>query len=296
MREEVSKDLVSIQYKKTSLFLVSWRRIRSNPGAMFGLCLISIIILIALFSIIFIDYEQVTAMDSKMRFQPSSMQHLFGTDEYGRDLFLRVLYGSRYSLVVAFGAVGFGFIIGTFFGAIAGYFGGKVEEVIMRLTDIIAAIPALLLGMVIVTILGPGLKNLLVSIGFSSIATFIRMTRASVLSVKSNEYVEASRAIGMSHFRIIFTQVLPNSVSPLIVTATARMATAVLAAASLSFLGFGISAPTPEWGAMISGGRAYLSMAPHLTFFPGLFIMSMTFACALLGDGLRDALDPRLKR
>ena len=295
MSTKSSEALVSRQYQRNSPFMESWRRIRSNPGAVFGLALMSLIILTMVYSMIFVDYEQVVAMDSKNRFQPPSAQHLFGTDDFGRDVFLRVIYGSRYSLAVAFGAVGIGLVIGIFLGAVSGYFGGILDEIIMRVSDIIASIPALLLGMVIVTILGPGLRNLLVAIAFSCIAGFTRMTRASVLTVVGNEYVEASKAIGMSQYRIIFTQILPNSISPLIVSATARMATSVLSAAGLSFLGFGVSSPTPEWGAMISSGRAFLKMAPHLTLYPGIFIMAMTFACSLLGDGLRDALDPRLK-
>jgi len=295
MSGKQSEGLISRQYKRNSPFLESWRRIRTNPGAVFGLCLLTLIILMMVYSFFFISYEQVTALDAGNRFQPPSSAHPFGTDDMGRDLFLRTLYGSRYSLAVAFGAVGFGLVIGVFMGAIGGYFGGMVEEVIMRVNDVIASIPALLLGMVIVSVIGPGLKNLLVAVGFSCIAGFTRMTRAAVLTVKGNEYVESSRAIGMSQFRIIFSQVLPNSISPLIVSATSRMATSVLSAAGLSFLGFGVPVPLPEWGALISGGRAYMKLAPHLTLFPGLFIMAMTFACALLGDGLRDALDPRLK-
>ncbi len=230
------------------------------------------------------------------RFKTPSFAHPFGTDEFGRDILLRVIYGSRYSLAVAFGAVGFGLIGGIFLGGIAGFAGGRVEDLLMRITDVLASIPGLLLGMVIVTLLGPGVANLLLAIGFSSIPMFSRMTRAAVLTVKGNEYVEAARAIGMSPFKILFTQVLPNCTSPLIVAATSRMASAVLSAAALSFLGFGVAMPTPEWGAMISGSRAFLTIASYTAFFPGLFIMAMTFACALIGDGLRDALDPRLKR
>jgi len=296
MSRKQSKTLATQEFSRNSLFKETWRRIRTNPGAMFGLCLLALIILAMVYSLFFISYEQITAMNPASRFKTPSITHPFGTDEFGRDIFLRTLYGSRYSLIVAFGAVGFGFVIGTIMGGSAGFFGGMVEEVLMRITDVIASIPALLMGMVIVTLLGPGLRNLLVAIGFSSISEFSRMSRAAVLTVKGSEYVESAQAVGMSKFRILFTQVLPNSMSPLIVTATSRMALAVLSAASLSFLGFGISMPTPEWGAMISGSRAFLTMAPHIALFPGLFIMAMTFACALIGDGLRDALDPKLKK
>jgi len=287
---------VSRQYEKENRTLAVWRRLRSNPGAVVGLIILAAMVLMMIYSFLFISYQDIYTINSKNRFAPPSSQHLFGTDESGRDLAKRIAYGSRYSLAVAFGAVAIGVIVGTFFGAIAGYFGGWVDNLIMRISDIMSSIPSTLLGMVIVTILGPNLLNLLIAVGVTNIAGFIRMARASVLTTKNNEYVEAARAIGMSEFRIIFTQVLPNSLSPLIVTATARMATSILAAAGLSFLGFGIAAPRPEWGALISGSRNFITYAPHLCTFPGLFIMLLAFACALLGDGLRDALDPKLKK
>ena len=296
MRKKQSETLVSRKYKKRSLFVESLHRIRTNPGAVFGLVVLLLIILLTIYSFIFIGYDKVVAMDPINRFQPPNAAHPFGTDNMGRDLFIRTIYGSRYSLAVAFGSVGFGLIIGTFLGAIAGYYGGAIEELLMRATDVLASIPALLLGMVIVAVFGASLANLLIAVGISVIPSFVRMTRASVMSVKNNEYVEAAKAIGMSDFRTAFSQVLPNSLSPLIVTATARMATSILQAAALSFLGFGVPVPLPEWGALISGGRNYIMLAPYMTLYPGIFIMVMTFACALLGDGLRDALDPRLKK
>lgn len=291
-----TQSMISSQYKRENRLLAVWKRLRTNPGALIGLIILCAIVLLMVYSFIFISYEDITVINAKNRFAPPSAEHPFGTDEMGRDLMKRVIYGSRYSLAVAFGAVSIGMLVGIFFGSIAGYFGGWVENLIMRLADIMASIPGTLLGMVIVTILGAKLINLLIAVGVTCIAGFIRMARASVLSVRGNEYVESARAIGMSEFRIIFTQVLPNSLSPLIVTATARMATAVLSAAGLSFLGFGISVPNPEWGALISGSRAYLNYAPHLCYFPGLFIMLLAFSCALLGDGLRDALDPKLNK
>jgi len=288
--------LISRQYEKRGLLAESWYRMRTNPGAVFGLVVLIIIVLLMLYSFFFISYEQVTAMNPSERFLQPSMAHPFGTDDMGRDMFLRTLYGSRYSLAVAFGAIAFGFIIGSFLGAIAGFFGGLFEEIIMRASDILASIPALLLGMVIVTVLGNSLNNLMLAVGVSSIPAFIRMSRAAVISVKGNEFVEASQAIGMANFRIVFTQVLPNSLSPLIVMVTSRMGAAIIEAASLSFLGFGVPVPTPEWGALVSAGRNFIRNAPHITLYPGLFIMITTFACSLLGDGLRDALDPRLKK
>lgn len=241
-----AQQAVSRQYEKENRALAVWKRLRTNPGAVIGLIILIIMVLLMIYSFLFISYEEIYTIDSKNRFSPPSSEHIFGTDEMGRDLAKRIIYGSRYSLAVAFGAVAIGVIIGTFLGSIAGYFGGWVDNLIMRISDIMSSIPGILLGMVIVTILGPNLLNLLIAVGVTNIAGFIRMARASVLTTKSNEYVESARAIGMSEFRIIFTQVLPNSLSPLIVTATARMATSILAAAGLSFLGFGIAAPKPD--------------------------------------------------
>jgi len=294
-KQEKTKSLISDQYKRKSLFVESWLRIRTNPGAVFGLVIIIIIILMMFYSIFFISFRDVTRFVGP-RLQPPSSQYWFGLDEMGRDLFLRMVYGSRYSLAVGFGSVGFGLIVGTFFGAIAGFFGPTVENIIMRIADVLSSIPAILLGMVIVAVLGPSLMNLILAIAISNVSGFVRMGRAAILAQAGDEYVESSKAIGMSEFRTLFTQVLPNSISPLIVTATMRMGTAVLSAAGLSFLGFGVPVPHPEWGAIINGGRQYMLVAPHVTFYPGIFIMAITFGCALLGDGLRDALDPRLKK
>ena len=295
-KKQATASRISDQYRREPRFVMTWKRLRTNVGAIIGLIILIVIILSMLYSFFFISYQDITKMNGKNKYAPPSWEHPFGTDEMGRDLFKRCVYGSRYSVAIAFGAVGFGLVIGVFFGSISGYFGGIVDMVIMRLTDIISSIPGTLLGMVIVTILGANLRNLLIAVGVSCIAGFIRLSRASVLTVRSNEYVEAAKAIGMSEFRIIFTQVLPNSISPLIVSATARMGTSVLAAAGLSFLGFGVAVPNPEWGALISGSRNHLTYAPHLCYFPGLCIMALAFACALLGDGLRDALDPKLNK
>ena len=283
-------------YKKRSRFKESWASLRTNPGAVFGIIVVIIYLLILIAGFIFFTEKDVVAIRPKETFQAPSAAHLFGTDAMGRDLFARIIYGSRYSLTVGFGAVVFGFIVGVAIGAISGYYGGWTDMIIMRLTDVISAIPGTLLCMVFVAMLGPGMKNLLVSIGVSCIVGYIRLARATILSTRGEEYVEAARAIGMPELRIIYTQVLPNSLSPLIVSTSARIATCILSAAGLSFLGFGVPVPLPEWGALISDGRNYLASAPHLTTYPGIFIMVITFACSLLGDGLRDALDPRLKK
>ena len=295
-KKNATASRISEKYQREPRIVMTWKRLRTNVGAIIGLSILLILILAMLYSFFFISYTDITKLDARNKFQGPSAAHPFGTDEMGRDLFKRCVYGTRYSIAIAFGAVSFGLIIGVFFGSISGFFGGWVDQLIMRLTDVITSIPGTLLGMVIVTILGARLINLLIAVGVSCIGGFIRLSRASVLTVRSNEYVESARAIGMSEFRIIFTQVLPNAISPLIVSATARMATAVLSAAGLSFLGFGVAVPKPEWGALISGSRNYLTYAPHLCYFPGLCIVAMAFSCALLGDGLRDALDPKLNK
>ncbi len=296
MNKKSSQTLISQKYDRKGLLSEIWQRIRTNPGAVLGMIVLCILMLTMLYGIFFISYEQVTKMNPLQRFKPPSAEHWFGTDEMGRDLFLRVIYGLRYSYSLAIGAVAMAFVIGTFFGSLAGFFGGRVDTIIMRTTDIMSSVPTILLGMVIVSVLGSSTLNLLLAIGITASPMFVRMSRASVLTVRGNEYVEAAQAIGMSNFRIVFTQALPNALSPLIVTLTSRMGTAILEIASLSFIGFGIKVPLPELGALVSSGRNFINPAPHITIFPGLFIVLTTFSFAMLGDGLRDALDPRLKK
>ena len=295
-KKNATQSMISAQYQKENRLLSTWRRLKQNKGAIAGLIILILLILAMIYSYVFISYEDITTMNVSLMFAKPSAAHPFGCDELGRDLMARCIYGSRYSIAVGLGSVAIGVIVGTFLGAIAGFFGGWIDNLIMRASDVLSSLPGTLLGMVIMSILGARLSNLIIAIGVSNIAGFIRMGRASVLTTKSNEYVEAARAIGMSELRIIFTQVLPNSLSPLIVTATSRLSTSVLSAAGLSYLGFGVPQPKPEWGALISGSRNYIQFAPHLCYFPGIFIMLLAFSCALLGDGLRDALDPKLNK
>ncbi|MBR3400749.1 MAG: ABC transporter permease [Parasporobacterium sp.] len=287
--------LVSKQYRRRSPFKDVFHRLTKNKGAVVGLCIIGALILLLLASFL-IDYSAVTKTDLSNRFLPPSWQHLFGTDDMGRDVFLRVVYGTRYSLSIGFGATALAAIAGVCIGSVAGYYGGFVDDIIMRLTDILASIPAMLLGMVIVSILGGSVPNLIFAIGICSVQYYIRITRASILAIRGQEYVEAAKVIGMSDAKIIFTQILPNAFSPVIVTFTATIGIAILVAASLSFIGLGVSVPMPEWGALVSSGRNVLRTAPYLSTFPGLFIMLTVLAFNILGDGLRDALDPKLKR
>jgi len=287
--------LVSKQYRRRSPLKDVFHRLTKNKGAVVGLCIIGALILLLLASFL-IDYSAVTKTDLSNRFLPPSWQHLFGTDDMGRDVFLRVVYGTRYSLSIGFGATALAAIAGVCIGSVAGYYGGYVDDIIMRLTDILASIPAMLLGMVIVSILGGSVPNLIFAIGICSVQYYIRITRASFLAIRGQEYVEAAKVIGMSDAKIIFTQILPNAFSPVIVTFTATIGIAILVAASLSFIGLGVSVPMPEWGALVSSGRNVLRTAPYLSTFPGLFIMLTVLAFNILGDGLRDALDPKLKR
>jgi len=274
-----------------------WGRLKTNVGAMIGLAIIVLVFLVAAFSGFVLDYKtQVIGQNIMERLQPPSVQHFLGTDELGRDLFFRILYGTRYSLLVGIGSVAAAMLVGVTLGAVAGYYGGRTEDIIMRLTDIFAAVPGLLLGVVIVASLGASLPNLIIALGFSTMPQFVRITRASVLTVREQEYVEASVAIGLTGPEIIFTHILPNCLSPLIVTATLRVAQNIISASAMSFLGLGIPAPEPEWGALLSAGRAFVRTHSYLTLFPGLAIMLTVLALNLLGDGLRDALDPKLRR
>ena len=266
-----------------------------NKGAMAGLALTFILFLTFIVSL-FMSFDSVTATNVFHRFTPPSAEYPFGTDNLGRNLFLRTIFGTRYSIAVAFGANALAAFFGVFLGSIAGFFGKLADEIIMRFSDILASIPGLLLGMVIVVVLGNSLTNLIIAVGVAAIPIFLRITRASILTVRNQEFVEAAKSIGLSNFRIIFTQVLPNGLAPIIVTFTLGLGMSIMVGASLSFLGFGVPVPTPEWGALISGGREYVHAAPWLMIFPGIFIMITVLAFNLLGDGLRDALDPKLKR
>lgn len=283
--------------KKRSMALEIWRRLRKNKMAMLGLVILVMLALTAIFADVIADYDtKVIAQDIKNRLQGPSMEHWCGTDEFGRDIFARLVHGSRVSLVVGLISVSISLLMGGALGAIAGYYGGRVDNVIMRIMDIFLAVPSILLAMTIVAALGTSLINVMLAIGVSGIPGYARIVRASVMSIKDQEFVGASRAIGAKSPTTIFREILPNCLAPIIVQATLSVAGAILSTASLSFIGLGVQPPSPEWGAMLSGGRNYLRDALHLTLFPGLAIVITILALNLLGDGLRDALDPRLKQ
>lgn len=294
---EKERDKTSLLKAERSRKAEVWRRLQANKGAMLGLVVVVLLILIAVSAGFFMDYDtDVIGQNISQRLQGPSLAHPFGTDDLGRDLLARILYGTRYSLAIGLVSVGLAIIVGVLLGAFAGYYGGLTEDIIMRLTDILAAVPGLLLGAVIVASLGANIVNLMIALGFSAIPQFVRITRASVLTVREQEYVEASRAIGISEWKIIMFHILPNCMSPIIVTATLRVAQNIISASAMSFLGLGVPSPAPEWGALLSAGRNYVRTQSYLTIFPGIAIMITVLALNLLGDGLRDALDPKLRR
>lgn len=279
-----------------------------NKSAMMGLVVLCALSLVAIFAGVLAPYDPVKPLigieDVKKRQSPcihllgcpeDQPQHLFGIDGNVRDEFSRVLYGARLSLLIGFTTVTFAIIIGTILGLISGYLGGWVDNVSMRSMDVLLAFPSLLLAIAIVTVLGPGLINALVAIGIVSIPAYARVTRANVLLLKETDFVTASRALGANDFTLVVRHILPNTLTPLIVVGTLGIATAILDAAALSFLGLGAQPPTPEWGLMVGQEYKNIFNAPHLTFFPGIALMLVVLAFNLLGDGLRDTLDPRLR-
>lgn len=273
-----------------------WNRLKKHKTAVVGAVVFALILVLALAAPIIIDYDNdVIGQNAAERLQSPSWKHPFGTDEMGRDVLSRIIYGARYSLKVGILATVIAAIVGIPAGAIAGYFGGSIDNFIMRICDIIGGIPAMLLAMCIVAALGTGDTNLIIAIGFASVNVYIRVTRAAVLSVSGSEFVEAARAIGESEAEIIIKHILPNCLSPIIVQTTLRVATSIIRASSLSFIGLGIAPPSPEWGAMLTAGRTYLRGYSYLTIFPGLAIMITVLSLNLLGDGLRDAMDPKQK-
>ncbi|WP_312429194.1 ABC transporter permease [Lacrimispora sp.] len=288
--------------KQRSLWAEAWRRFKKNRLAMAGLCFIFLLIMIAVATSVidlvtnksfYLSY--VVKQNLAGRLLPPSLNHPFGLDEFGRDMLLRMLWATRYSLFMGTVAVSVSCIFGGMLGAVAGYYGKGADNLIMRFMDILLAIPSMLLAIAIVAALGTSLVNVLLAISIAYIPTFARTVRAPVLTVKDQEYIEAAKAIGCSDLRIIFKYVLPNCMAPIIVQITLSIAGAILSIAGLSFLGLGIQPPTPEWGAMLSNARSYIRDSWHVTVIPGLGIMLTILALNVVGDGLRDALDPRLK-
>jgi len=287
--------LATKKYRRRSQMGDIFYRMRKNKGSFAGMIIVCILFVMFVASF-FITYEMITARDMSLRLTSPGSQYWLGADHMGRDMFVRLLYGTRYTLAIGFGCSAIGAVVGISLGSVAGYAGKKTDEVIMRFSDILASIPGLLLGMVIVSTLGRSLQNLILAVGISGIPIYIRIARASVLTLRNSEFVEAARAIGLPNPRIIFSQILPNGLSPIIVAFTVNFGMTIIVAASLSFIGFGVPVPYPEWGALAATGREFMRSAPWLVTYPGLFIMVTVLAFNLIGDGLRDALDPKLKK
>ncbi|MGI5971248.1 MAG: ABC transporter permease [Oscillospiraceae bacterium] len=271
------------------------RRLFKNKLAVVGLAIVVVLLLSTIFADFITKYDY-SMQDPKSRFAPLSSEHFFGADNLGRDLFSRILYGGRISLLVALMSVILSLVTGGFFGATAGYFGGKYEHAVMRIMDIIMAIPGLLLAVAVSAALGSGVFNTALAISISGVPASARILRATVLSIRDQEFVEAARATGSKHLRIIFRHILPNTIAPLIVDSTLRIGMSILQISGLSFIGLGVQPPTPEWGSILASGRTYIRDYWPLITFPGVAIVLTLFGFNLLGDGLRDALDPRLKQ
>ena len=277
------------------LRLVARAPILSNPLNVVAFALIGVFALCALFAPVIAPYDPLL-QDLGSRLRPPSPDHWLGTDSLGRDIASRILYGARISLIIGVVVVASAGVFGTIVGLVAGYSGGLVDEALMRLTEVFLAFPALILAMAIAGALGPSLTNAIIAIAAVTWAVYARLTRGQILSLRRREFVEAARAIGASQFRIVFRHLLPNALAPLMIQASFDLGSSIIAAAGLSFIGFGAQPPTPEWGVMISEGRNYISTQPWLSLFPGLAILLAVGSFNLLGDGLRDAFDPRLSR
>ncbi len=269
-----------------------WRRFKSNRAAVVGAAFMALFLALAAFAPLAAPYDPIV-QDLYNRLAAPSFDHPFGTDDFGRDILSRVIYGTRISLRIGVVCVLIALVAGTAIGLVAGYYGGVIDQILMRLMDLVLAFPSILLAIGIVAVLGPGLENAMIAIGVVAIPQYARLIQASTLTVRESDYVQALRALGAKDLRILGTAILPNCMAPLIVQATLSLATAILDAAGLSFLGLGAQPPTPEWGAMLSGGRELILSAPWVLTYPGIAIFITVLAFNLLGDGLRDAFDPR---
>lgn len=272
-----------------------WRRLKKSRSAMIGLTIISIMLLLTVFADWIASYDKAIMQDNENRLRPPSLAHPFGTDGYGRDVFARILHGGRVSLSVGIFSTLLSLLLGGLLGSFAGYFGGRTDNIIMRIVDVLNAIPAILMALAILSAMGAGMLNLIMALSLSSIPSFVRMIRSAVFTVVDNEYITAAQSGGVGHLRIILSHILPNCMGTIIVQTTMNVSVMILSAASLSFIGMGVEPPRPEWGYMLSEAREYMRNASYLLVFPGLSICLAALALNLLGDGLRDALDPRLK-
>lgn len=294
MAEAVAISAPEIRTESRGLFREAWVRFRRQTPAMLGLAILLILVLAAILAPVLTPYDPEKLKLTDALIHPNST-HPLGTDHLGRDVLARILYGGRLSLMIGFLAVGIGLVVGMPLGAISGYYGGWVDMIVQRIADILLSFPSILLALSLVAVLGVGLRNVIISVGISAIPSFIRLVRGSVLTIREQTYVEAARAVGVKDHVILRRHILINALAPVIVQATLNLGTAILVAAGLGFLGLGVQPPTPEWGAMLGEGRQYIFSASYMATFPGLAIFLAVLGFNLLGDGLRDALDPRLR-
>ena len=285
------------QVKRRTRAQEIWHRLLQNKGAVIGMIFLTVLVLAAALSPVIFDYEtDVIGQNISERLMHPCAAHPFGTDEVGRDLFARVIYGARYSLAIGVGAVLLGLCVGLVTGSLAGFYGGIIDSILMRAIDIFYSIPNIMTAVVIVSVLGTSTFNLIIALAFSCASSFGRIVRAQVMTIRDQEYVESSYAMGLPTWKIILKHILPNCLSPIIVQVTLLIGSTIISASSLSFLGIGIPAPSPEWGALLSAGRSHIRDASYMCVIPGLAVMLTVLALNLLGDGLRDALDPKLKK
>ena len=272
----------------------AWKRFRRNKTAIIGLVVVCVLILIAIFAPLIAPYDY-SAQDYTAMMQAPSKAHIFGTDAFGRDIFSRVIYGTRYSLVIALFCTIAALFSGGLLGIIAGYFGGKVDTIIMRIMDIFQAIPMIMMAMCIVAVLGNGIPQLVAAIMFASMPTMARNNRAAILRVRGSDYIESSEAIGVGQVRMIVKHMIPNAVGVMVIYFVGFLAVSIMMMSSMSYIGVGLAAPTPEWGLILNDGKAYMTQSPYMMVFPAIMIMITCFAFNLMGDGLRDAFDPKMK-
>ncbi|HIQ86118.1 MAG TPA: ABC transporter permease [Candidatus Scatomorpha gallistercoris] len=280
--------------KKSSLTREIWFRFRKNKVALIGLIILTLIVLMAIFADLIVPAEVATTQSTD-RLQGPSAEHWFGTDEFGRDLFARIVHGSRYSLFIGVATSLIALVVGAILGASAGYFGGIVDNVICRIVDVFICVPPVLMSLAVVAALGTNMQNLIIAITISCVPGNVRLIRSVVMTVADQDYIRAAKSYGCSNPRIIFRYVLPNAMGPIIVNTTMGISQMILSAAGLSFIGMGIQPPDPEWGALLSNAQDFMFTSQYLLLFPGIFILLTSLAFNLVGDGLTDALDPRLK-
>lgn len=290
-----SKETLGTAQKRSQLLEI-WGRLKKSRVAVAGLVILTLLILMAIFADVLVDYETAIRQNMAQKLQGPSAAHWLGTDSFGRDILARIVHGSRISLSIGFISVTISLVVGGAIGSVAGYYGGTLDIIIMRFVDILMAIPSMLMCICVVTVLGPGMSNLLVAITVSYVATFCVIVRSSILTIKNSDYIEAARATGVGTLRIILKHIIPNTMGPIMVQATLSIGSVILSAAGLSFVGLGVMPPTPEWGAILTEGKEFIRTAPHIVLFPGIAIMLAVMSLNFLGDGLRDALDPRLKQ